>query len=102
MSTYLGGGIAIPHGELDDLQAVYRTGVSVLQLAEGVPWEPHEEAHLVVGLAATPTSQEHLVVLTNLLEVLRAPDTIDALFRCTDPSVIVERLTRRKSEAQRS
>src|SRR5512147_1487056 len=36
LSTYLGSGIAIPHGELADLRSVYRTGVSVLQLPEGV------------------------------------------------------------------
>ncbi len=94
MSTYLGNGIAIPHGELDDLQSVYRTGVSVLQVPEGVPWEPGEEAYLVVGLAATRTSQEHLGVLTNLLQVLQTPETITRLVHATDPMIIVERLTR--------
>jgi len=98
MSTYLGNGIAIPHGQLDDLQSVYRTGVSVLQLPEGVEWEPGEKAYLVVGLAATPTSQEHLVVLTNLLEVLQDPEGTRQLVQAADPTIIVERLTRSGSE----
>jgi phosphocarrier protein FPr len=98
LSTYLGSGIAIPHGELGDLHSVYRTGVSVLQLPEGVRWEPGEEAYLVVGLAATCTSQEHLVVLSNLLEVLQTPETITWLVQATDPMIIVERLTRQRSE----
>ncbi len=98
LSTYLGNGIAIPHGELEDLRSVYRTGVSVLQLPEGVPWESGEVAYLVVGLAATRTSQEHLVVLSNLLEVLQTPETITWLVQATDPMIIVERLTRQRSE----
>ncbi len=98
MSTYLGNGVAIPHGELNDLQAVHRTGVSVLQLAQGVLWEPGEEARLVVGLAATPASQDHLIVLTNLLQVLQTPDTVSELVEAGDPLIIVERLTRQRSE----
>jgi mannitol/fructose-specific phosphotransferase system IIA component len=63
MSTYLGNGIAIPHGRPEDLSSVYHTGASVLQLPEGVQWEPGEKAYLVIGLAATPTSGEHVGVL---------------------------------------
>jgi len=75
--------------------------VSVLQLPEGVEWEPGEKAYLVVGLAATPTSQQHIVVLTNLLEVLQDPEGARQLVHAADPMIIVERLTRSGSE-QRS
>ena len=96
MSTYLGSGIAIPHGELADLQSVYHTGVSVLQLPKGIEWEPGERAYLVIGLASI--DQEHVQVLTNLVELLQAPETITQLVQATDPMVIVERLTRGRSE----
>jgi phosphocarrier protein FPr len=96
MSTYVGSGIAIPHGELADLRSVYRTGVSVLQLPEGVEWEPGERAYLVVGLAST--GDEHVEVLTNLVELLQAPKIITQLVQATNPRVIVERLTRKRSE----
>ena len=99
VSTYLGNGIAIPHGEKDDLRWVYRTGVSVLQLPAGVEWEPGERAYLVVGLAATPTSDQHIVVLTNLLEVLQDPAAVRLLVHTSDPMVIVERLTRSRRES---
>jgi mannitol/fructose-specific phosphotransferase system IIA component len=96
MSTYLGGGIAIPHGELADLRSVYRTGVSVLQLPQGVEWEPGERAYLVIGLAST--NHEHVNVLTNLVELLQAPETIPQLVHAIDPMIIVKRLTRGRSE----
>lgn len=98
MSTYLGNGIAIPHGELADLLLVYRTGVSVLQLPEGVEWEPGERAYLVIGLASI--DQKHVEVLTNLLDLLQAPEIIKLLVHTADPMVIVERLTRRRSESR--
>jgi len=95
LSTYLGSGIAIPHGELSDLGSVYRLGASVVQLPEGVEWEPGESAFLVIGLASTGSEQN--VVLTNLVELLQAPDTIKELILATDPMVIVERLAHGRS-----
>ncbi len=98
LSTYLGNGIAIPHGQFEDLETVYRSGVSVLQLPEGVEWEPGEKAHLVIGLAAT--SEEHVGVLANLVEVLQDPDATRQLIQAGDPVIIVERLTRERSETR--
>jgi len=95
LSTYLGSGIAIPHGEIADLRSVYRTGVSILQLPEGVEWEPGERVYLVIGLASI--DDEHVEVLTNLLELLQEPESISQLVHATDPKVIVERLTRGRS-----
>ena len=96
LTTYLGNGIAIPHGQLQDLKIVYCTGVSVLQLPEGVQWEPGERAYLVIGLAAT--SDEHVGVLSNLLQVLQDPETTKELVHTIRSDDIVERLTRKRSE----
>jgi len=97
MSTYLGEGIAIPHGERADLRSVIRTGISVVQLPEGVEWAPGEHVYLVIGLAST--SNEHTDVMANLVELLHAPEVIQQLINTDDPMVIVKRLTRRRSEA---
>ena len=97
LSTYLGSGIAIPHGERDDLKSIYHTGVSVLQLPEGVEWEPGERAYLVIGLAAT--SDEHVGVLSNLLQVLQDAETIKQMVQTSDPMMIIERLTRRSEDS---
>lgn len=37
-STFLGNGIAIPHGTLDTRDLVKETGVQIIQLPEGVEW----------------------------------------------------------------
>lgn len=92
LSNYLGNGIAIPHGRKEDLKNVYQTGMSVLQLPQGVDWEPGEKAYLVIGLAIAPS--QHSAFLANLVEILRDQHTIKKLIHTTDPMVIVERLTR--------
>lgn len=96
LSNYLGNGIAIPHGRREDLDQVRQTGISVLQLPQGVAWEAGEKAYLVIGLAVSPNHSPNF--LTNLLEVHRDPNTIQLLIHTTDPSVIVDRLTRGLTE----
>jgi mannitol PTS system EIIA component len=92
MSTYLGNGVAIPHGQHENLADIRRTGISVLQVPGGVEWEPGELAYLVIGIAAH--SDEHVGVLSNLAEIMEDPDMTSQLAHATDPQAIVERLNR--------
>lgn len=92
MSTYVGNGVSIPHGQFDDLSLVYRTGISVLQIPEGVEWEPGNTAYLIVGIAAT--SGEHIGILANLAEVVEDLDTAKLLSETTDPEIILRYLNR--------
>lgn len=96
MSTYLGNGVAIPHGEYDNLAQVYRTGISVLQLPAGVEWEDGELAHLIIGIAAT--SNEHVGVLASLAEVVEDEDKTNELIHTTDPAVILAALAAQPAE----
>jgi len=96
MSTYIGNGVAIPHGEFEDRELIHSTGLSVLQFPGGLEWGPDETAHLVIGIAAT--EDEHLVVLSNLAEVLEDPESANELAQTDDPMVIIERLTRRSED----
>lgn len=98
LSTYLANGIAIPHGELRDLRAVRRSGVSVLQLPEGVEWEPGERAYLVIGLATN--SDEHVPILINLTKAVQDPKIAERLAHANDPRVIVEYLTQGSEEKE--
>ena len=92
MSTYLGSGVAIPHGTYDDLSLVRRTAISVLQVPAGVEWEPGEMAYLVVGIAAV--GDEHIDVLARLGQVVEDDAVTKWLFAATDPAAVVECLNR--------
>lgn len=96
MSTYIGNGVAIPHGQFENRADVLATGVSVVQFPEGVEWEPGERAYLVIGIAAD--AEEHLGVLANLAEVIEDPEAAEQLARLADPSQIVACLSRERVE----
>jgi phosphocarrier protein FPr len=90
-NTFLGNGIAIPHGIPKDRGLILRTGVAVLQVPDGVEWNPGEKVHLVVGIAAK--SDEHLEILSNLTDVLGEADEADRLAHTRNPEDIAKRLS---------
>jgi len=88
MSTYLGNGVAIPHGEFENRGDIHKTGLSVLQVPQGVLWEDDEKAYLVIGIAAS--SDEHVGVLSRLAEVIEDEDMTKRLIETTDPKLILQ------------
>jgi multiphosphoryl transfer protein len=91
-NTYLGDGVAIPHGLLKDRDMIKNTGIAVVQVPAGVEWNPGEQVRLVVGIAAA--SDEHLQILANLTQILADTAEIDRLATTTNAQVVVDRLTR--------
>ncbi len=67
-STFLGNGIAIPHGTTDTRDQVLKTGVQVFQFPQGVTWGEGQVAYVAIGIAAS--SDEHLGLLRQLTHVL--------------------------------
>ena len=91
-NTYLGNGISIPHGMAKDRELIRATGISVVQLPEGVEWGPGKVAHLIVGIAAK--SDEHLGVLAALTDVLDDPAKAELLAKTKDANDIIAGLSR--------
>lgn len=67
-STFLGNGIAIPHGTTDTRDQVLKTGVQAFQFPQGVTWGEGQVAYVAIGIAAS--SDEHLGLLRQLTHVL--------------------------------
>ena len=77
-ATYLGIGIAIPHGTPKTRHLVKKTGVQVFCFPEGVEWgDDGEKAYLAIGIAAS--SDEHLELLRQLTHVLGADGVEDRI-----------------------
>ncbi|OOF36637.1 fused PTS fructose transporter subunit IIA/HPr protein [Rodentibacter heidelbergensis] len=81
-STFLGNGIAIPHGTLETRDKVKKTGVQVFQFPKGIEWGEGNIAHVVIGIAAR--SDEHLALLRQLTHVLGEEETAAKLATLTD------------------
>jgi len=90
MSTYLGSGVSIPHGMLENKDHILKTGISVLQLPAGVEWNPGEVAHLVIGIAAF--SDEHINVLASLAEAVEDESILNQLLNASEPETILKYL----------
>jgi len=97
-NTYLGNGIAIPHGLPEDRDLIKNTGVAIVQMPGGVIWNPGETVYLIVGIAAK--SDEHIEVLRRLTGVLGDKDEVARLTRTTDARDIIEALTGERPAVQ--
>ncbi len=80
-STYLGNGIAIPHGTTDTRDLVLNTGVQVFQFPQGIEWGEGQTAYVVIGIAAR--SDEHLALLRQLTHVLSDDSVAEQLATTT-------------------
>lgn len=67
-STYMGAGLAIPHGTNEARGLVRSTGLAVLTVPKGVSFEEGKTARLIVGIAAI--GDEHMDLLTNIAMVV--------------------------------
>ncbi|PWU08969.1 MAG: phosphoenolpyruvate--protein phosphotransferase, partial [Verrucomicrobia bacterium] len=90
-TTYLGKGIAIPHGLPKDRALVHQTGISVVQIPAGVCWGPGQIAYLIVGIAAK--SDEHVSILAAVAEICNDSGAISRLARTDDVEEIIYALT---------
>ncbi|HAS6346962.1 TPA: HPr family phosphocarrier protein [Vibrio vulnificus] len=86
-STFLGNGIAIPHGTTDTRDLVQNTGVAVHHFPHGVDWGDGNKVYLAIGIAAK--SDEHLGILKQLTKVLSADGVETRLQQATTEQEII-------------
>ena len=99
-NTYLGKGVAIPHGLPKDRELIQRTGIAVLQVPDGVLWQEGDTARLIVGIAAR--SDEHLDILSNLTGLLYDDELVDRLAFTPDAREVIAALTAPRVDAPAS
>lgn len=89
-STYLGMGIAIPHGTIAAKNAVLKTGIVFAQYREGVNFSDEEKAYLVIGIAAQ--NNEHIGVIASLTNALDDEEVLEKLKTTDDVEFILKTL----------
>ncbi|CRI59022.1 phosphoenolpyruvate--protein phosphotransferase [Pseudomonas sp. CCOS 191] len=89
-STFLGQGIAIPHGTPQTRELVFATGVRLLQFPDGVDWGDGQIVYLAIGIAAR--SDEHLRLLQLLTRALGETDLAEALRRSGSAEALLKLL----------
>ncbi|MFE1167296.1 PTS sugar transporter subunit IIA [Nocardiopsis sp. NPDC058789] len=87
--TFVGEGVAIPHGTDASRTMVRNTALAVIQFPEGVDWGG-PTVHVAIGIAAS--GDEHLKVLSSLAGVLTDPERAARLRSATSVDDVLELL----------
>ena len=90
VTTYMGMGVAIPHGTTQAKGTVKKTGIVLLQYPEGVDFGD-EKAQLVFGIAGI--GDEHLDLLAKICEMLEDEEVLETLKTTADVNWVLERLS---------
>ena len=90
VTTYMGLGVAIPHGTGDAKKNVQKTGIVMLQYPEGVDFDG-EKAQLVFGIAGI--GDEHLELLSKICEVLEDEEVLEKMKTTSDLEWVMEQLS---------
>ncbi|WP_297443613.1 phosphoenolpyruvate--protein phosphotransferase [Acidocella sp.] len=90
-NTFLGHGVAIPHGLGEDKGLIRKDGIAVLQVPGGLEWNPGQQARLVVAIAAK--GDAHITILRRLTRLIQNEASLEALFTTADAGDIIHAFT---------
>ena len=93
ITTYIGKGIAIPHGENAVKECVKESGIVVLQYPEGIQFGD-DKAYLIIGIAGR--GNDHLAILANLATTMDeySDEQLHELYTTKDPDVLYKVFTK--------
>jgi PTS system mannitol-specific IIA component len=87
-STYLGAGLAMPHGTNEAKCLIKTTGMSILVLSEGVDFGGDEPARLIIGLAAV--GDEHMEVLSSVAVMVSEEEDMQRILNASSEDELLK------------
>ncbi len=90
VSTFLGNGVAMPHGTFEGKESVRSTGLMVAQCPDGIEWG-EGTAHLIIGLAAV--GDDHIHLLAHIADVLQDEILAQKLWTTDDAELLYSTLS---------
>ncbi|WP_197512990.1 PTS sugar transporter subunit IIA [Tessaracoccus coleopterorum] len=94
-STYLGQGVAIPHGTNEARRFISKAALGFIQFPDGVDWDG-ETVTVVIPIASN--SDEHVSILAALATTLADPENAGQLRHATSVDEVLDLLTPREEE----
>lgn len=96
VSTFVGEGVAIPHGTLAGKDAVKSDALVLLRFPDGVDWDGNAVS-VAIGIAAKGNG--HIALLSQLATILLEPEKAEALRNATTTEQVYELLASEDEEA---
>lgn len=87
-SVYIGNHLAIPHGIESSDSEIYTSGLSVVQVPEGVDFGDGNIAYVVIGIAGKDGT--HLNMLSNIALICAEEENIEKMRRAENKQEIME------------
>ncbi|MEU4825192.1 PTS sugar transporter subunit IIA [Actinomadura citrea] len=97
ISTYLGEGVAIPHGTSGGRDLIRRDALAVVRFPDGTDWNGET---VTVCIAIAARGDGHMEILAELAQVLMDPDRARALRESTGAEQILALLAPRAEDEQ--
>ena len=89
--TFLGNGVAMPHGTFESSGWIKSTGIVVAQYPDGIDWGGNGIVRIVIGLAAL--GDDHAQALGYITNALRDASGAEELAATTDHQFLYDALT---------
>lgn len=77
VTTYIGNGIAIPHGMSEYIKYIKKSGIVIAQYPEGVDFGDGNIAYIVIGIAGK--GDEHLEILSKIALTCQYEENVERL-----------------------
>ena len=97
VSTYIGEGVAIPHGTLAGKDLIHRSALSFIRFDTEVDWDG---SPVRVGIGIAARDNGHIAILAQLAEILMDPDRAAGLRAAATAEDVIALLTATEDEDQ--
>ncbi len=87
VSTFIGNGVAIPHGVGKQRGLIKKSGIVVLQYPEGIDYNDNT-CYLVIGISGK--DNDHIKILSNIAEQLGEIEKAQELWKTSDTDSVYD------------
>lgn len=88
VTTYMGNGVAIPHGMNEYKKQILKTGIVIAQYPDGVDFGEENTAYIVIGIAGK--GDDHMEILSNIALTVQYEENVEKLRNAKTQQEIIE------------
>lgn len=87
VTTYMGNGVAIPHGMNEYKKEILKSGIVILQYPNGVDFGDGNIAYIVIGIAGV--GDDHMEILSKIALTVQYEENVERMRNSKTPEEIM-------------
>lgn len=87
VTTYMGNGVAIPHGMNEYKKEIMDSGIVIAQYPKGVDFGSGNTAYVVIGIAGK--GDEHMEILSKIALTIQYEENVEKLRNANTPEEVI-------------